>query len=149
MTSTLDDLYNALAAVEAGGGSQATSLRLPKALHRAVLIASELGMDESFTLATQQALTDRLESFFRQRSLAEHFSKFPEDVPSLAAVARRRVEGSDHPAKDRPDLIAETAEWVQNQRPDWAIVAADETVDEVLGYVELLIAGVGRGRRSA
>jgi hypothetical protein len=35
--------------------------------------------------------------FVRQQALAEHFSKFPADVPRLADVAQRRVRGSDHP----------------------------------------------------
>lgn len=149
--NTLDELIEALAAVDQVEGSKATSLRIPEALHRAVVLATELGMDESFTAATSRALADRLRVFVRRTALAGHFSQFPEDLPTLAAVARRRVRGSDHPGASRPDLIDETAAWVEQRRPDWAVTGAvDETVDEVLGYVEMLVAGVGtRRRRSA
>ncbi len=149
MAATLDDLVVALSAAEEAGGSRATSIRLPEALHRAVLIATELGMDESFTVATSRALEERVGEFVRRMALAEHFSRFPEDVPSLADVAMIRVRGSGHPGASRPDLIEETAAWMTKQRPDWALSGAvDETVDEVLGYVEMFAAGVGR-RESA
>ncbi|MGH9243445.1 MAG: hypothetical protein ACRD29_03830 [Acidimicrobiales bacterium] len=123
-------------------------MRIPESLHRAVVLATELGMDESFTAATTGALTDRLRAFVRRAALAEHFHQFPSDVPTLAAVAHRRVRGSDHPAASRPELIDQAAAWVAEQRPDWARTGAvDETVDEVLGYVAMLAAGVGTRRR--
>jgi len=148
---TLEELIEALAAVDQAEGSKATSVRIPEALHRAVILATELGMDESFTAATSRALTDRLHAFVRRTALAEHFSQFPEDLPTLADVARRRVQGSDHPGASRTELVDETATWIEERRPEWAITGAvDETVDEVIGYVEMLAAGVGtRRRRSA
>jgi hypothetical protein len=152
MGRTLDGLIEALAGLDQADVSKATSVRIPEALHRAVLLATELGMDESFTAATTRALADRLFDFVRRRALAEHFSRFPADLPTLATVAHRRVQGSDHPAVSHPELVEAAATWVEQRRPDWALTgAADETVDEVLGYVEMLAAGVGtrRGRRSA
>jgi hypothetical protein len=146
--ATMEELLEALAATEEAGELRATSVRIPEALHRAVLLATELGMDESFTAATSRALSDRLHAFVRQQAIAEHFRAFPADLPRLAAVAHRRVRGSGHPGATRPDLVDEAAAWVEKRRPDWAVTGTvDETVDEVLGYVEMLAAGVGRSRK--
>lgn len=147
--SDLKRLMAALAEVDADQGEpRATSVRMPEPLHRAVLVATELGMDPSFTAATHRALRDRLHAFARRRALAEHFAAFPSDLPSLAAVAQRRVRGSDHAGARRPELIEDVATWVAARRPEWAASGAiDETVDEVLAHVELLDAGVGARRR--
>ncbi len=76
------------------------------------------------------------------------FSKFPTGVPPLGDVAKRRVQGSDHPGVQRPGLIEEAAAWVEQRSPEWAVAGGvDDTVDEVLGYVEMLGAGVGRRPR--
>jgi hypothetical protein len=148
MTATLDDLIEALAGLDQDEVSKATSVRIPEALHRAVVLATELGMDESFTAATSRALADRLGTFVRQQALTEHFTTFPDDVPTLAAVTHRRVQGSDHAGASHPELIDDTAAWVEQRRPDWVLSGAvDETVDEVLAYVEMLAAGVGTRRR--
>jgi hypothetical protein len=148
MATTLEELLEVLAAAEEPDVSRATSVRLPEALHRAVLLATELGMDESFTAATSRALWERITDFVRRQALADHFSKFPADLPRLADVAKRRVHGSDHPGVSHPELIEEVAAWVDQRRPEWAVAGAvDDTVDEVLGYVEMLAAGVGRSRR--
>jgi hypothetical protein len=148
MAITLEELLEALAAAKELDGSRATSVRLPEALHRAVLLATELGMDESFTAATTRALQERIVDFVRRQALAEHFSNFPADLPRLADVAKRRVKGSDHPGVSHPELIDEAATWLEQRRPEWAAIGAvDDTVDEVLGYVEMLVAGVGRPRR--
>jgi hypothetical protein len=105
-------------------------------------------MDESFTAATSRALRERIGAFVRRQALAEHFSKFPADVPRLVDVAKRRVQGSEHPGVSHPGLIEEAAAWVEQRQPGWALSGAvDETVEEVLGYVEMLAAGVGRTRR--
>lgn len=142
--SRLDDLVQALTELDAGEGSKATSVRLPVALHRAAHIAMELGMDESFTAATSRALEERVRAFARRGALAEHYARFPHDRPPLAAVARRRVRGSQHPAARHPELIEEAAAWVERKVPDWATTGTiDETVDQVLEYVEMLAAGVG------
>jgi hypothetical protein len=127
--------------------SRATSVRIPEALHRAVLLATELGMDESFTAATSRALLERLEHFVRRTALAEHFRLFPEDVPTLAEVAHRRVRGTEHPAASHPQLVDQAASWFAARRPQWAQTGAvDDTVDDLLGYVEMLAAGVGVDR---
>lgn len=149
MATMLEELVEALAAAENSEELKATSVRLPEALHRAVLLATELGMDESFTAATSRALRERLGDFVRREALAEHFSQFPADLPRLADVASRRVRGSEHPGASRPELIEEAAAWVEQRRPEWALTGAvDDTVDEVLGYVEMLVAGVGRRGRT-
>src|SRR5579862_2594651 len=121
MAATLEELIDVLSATEDADGSKATSVRLPEALHRAVLLATELGMDESFTAATSRALRERLDDFVRRQALAEHFSQFPADLPRLADVVRRRVQGSAHPGVSRPELIDDAAAWVEQRRPEWAV----------------------------
>lgn len=139
----IDQVMEALQEVERGAGtSKATSIRLPESLHRAVSLATELGMDDSFTAATTHALVDRLRGFVRQRALAAHIVRFPSDRPTLAAVAKRRVSGTDHPADRRPDLVAVAAEHVERRRPDWLSAGeVDAAVDLVLDHVEMLAAG--------
>ena len=43
-----------------------------------------------------------------------------------------------------PDLVDEVGAAIERREPDWALTALDDTVDDVLAYVELLAAGVGR-----
>lgn len=142
--SRLDDLFAALADLaESHGGSKATSIRQPAALHRAAQISTELGMDESFTAATNRALAERIRAFARQQALTAHLSRFPEDRPQLAAVALRRVRGTGHPAERRPELVEAAAQWIEDREPDWILVNADETIDLLLRYAEMIAAGVG------
>jgi hypothetical protein len=142
--ATIEDLFEALGELEEDGPLQATSLRLPKALHRALAIATELGMDASVSAATREALIDRIRGFARQAAFTAHFAAFPDDTPRLAEVAKRRVSGTDHPAAAEPGLVDEVAAAIEHRQPDWALTALDDTVDDVLAYVELLAAGVGR-----
>lgn len=146
----LDDLFAALHSVDdVVEGSRATSVRLPEAVHRAALIATELGMDESFTVATSRALTERIVAFARREALAQHVQRFPEDSPTLADVVHRRARGTEHSAARRPELVADVADWVERTSSDWLTSGAvDEAVDLVLGYVEMLAAGVGGQHRA-
>ena len=144
MGAMLDELFEALAALGEGGPLQATSLHLPKALHHALSIATELGMDSSVSAATREALAERIRGFARQAAFNAHFATFPDDMPRLAEVAKRRVSGTDHPAATEPGLVDEVAAEIERREPDWALTALDDTVDDVLAYVELLAAGVGR-----
>jgi ADP-ribose pyrophosphatase YjhB (NUDIX family) len=140
----LDDLFGALAELtESRGGTKATSIRQPAALNRAAQVATELGMDESFSAAANRALEERVRAFARQRAFAAHFDRFPEDRPRLVAVALRRVAGTGHPAEGRADVVEAVAEWIEAREPDWMVRAADETVDHTLRYVEMIVAGVG------
>ncbi|MGH3693186.1 MAG: hypothetical protein ACRDRX_04165 [Pseudonocardiaceae bacterium] len=142
--SRLDDLFEALAELaDSRGDTKATSIRQPAALHRAGLLATELGMDESFTAAANHALEERIRAFARQQALATHLKRFPEDRPRLAAVALRRVAGTDHPAQRHPDIVEAVAQWVESREPDWPLISVDETVDQVLRHVEMIAAGVG------
>lgn len=148
--ATLDELVELLYGGDAEGTTRSTSLRLPERVHRAASVATELGMDESLTAATTHALLDRILGFVRQRALAEHLSNFPEDVPSLASVAARRVSGSDHAAVDHPGLVREVADWYERHHPEWATSGrVDEAVDRVLDHVEMLASGVGSDRSLA
>lgn len=143
---TLDDLVELLARAEAGEGApRATSMRLPEHVHAAASLATELGMDPSVTVATSEALLDRIRAFARRQALGEHFTAHPADVPSLAAVVSRRVSGTDHPAASRPDLVAEVAAWLEEREPDLVVTGhVDAAVDRVLDHVDLLASGVGR-----
>jgi len=140
----LDDLFDALAELaESRGETKATSIRQPAALNRAAHVATELGMDESFTAAANRALEERIREFARQRAFAAHFDRFPEDRPRLAAVALRRVGRTGHPAAGHVHVVEAVAEWIEAREPDWVVHAADETADHVLRYVEMIVAGVG------
>ena len=144
MAATLEELFKALGDLGGDGPLQATSLRLPKALHEALAIANELGMDSSVSAATREALAERIRDFARQAAFKAHFAAFPDDTPRLAAVAKRRVSGTDHPAVTHPGLLDEVAAEIERRQPDWALTALDDTVDDVLAYVELLAPGAGR-----
>ena len=144
MAATLEELFKALGDLGEDSPLQATSLRLPKALHEALAIATELGMDSSVSAATREALVERVRDFARQEAFRAHFAAFPDDTPRLAVVAKRRVSGTDHPAVSHPGLVDEVAAEIERRQPDWALTALDDTVDDVLAYVELLAAGVGR-----
>lgn len=140
----LEDLFDALADLaDSRGETKATSIRQPAALSRAAHVATELGMDESFTAAANRALEERVRAFARQRAFAAHFGRFPEDRPRLAAVTLRRVSGTGHPAESRVDVVEAVAEWIEAREPDWMVRAADKTVDDALRYVEMIVAGVG------
>ena len=120
---------------------KATSVRMPKALHQAVAIATELGMAESFTAATTDALAARVRAFARQQAVADHMVRFPQDQPDLDAVVRRRVSGTDHPAAHHEHLTVEAARRYARRHPDWAVSGeVDRAVDQVLELVEMLVA---------
>jgi hypothetical protein len=144
VAATLEELFEALGGLAEDGPLQATSLRLPKALHEALAIATELGMGSSVSAATREALAERIRDFARQAAFRAHFAAFRDDTPRLAAVANRRVSGTGHPANSHPGLVDEVAAEIERRQPDWALTALDDTVDDVLAYVELLVAGVGR-----
>lgn len=140
----LDDLFEALADLATAPGDMlATSMRQPAALRRAAHLAVGLGMDDSVTAATNRALEQRVRRFARQHALAAHLDHFPTDRPSLAAVARRRVSGTGHPAERRPEILDDIAGWVERREPDWLLTNADETVDHVLRVAEMIVDGVG------
>lgn len=136
----IDRLLAALAAADEGSTSpRATSLRLPEAVHRAAMLATELGMDASLTAATTEALLERIRRFVRTLALAQHLADFPADEPELAAVALRRASGTEHPAATRPGLVRAVAEVIAQDDPSWARSGRiDATVDRVLDGVALM-----------
>jgi transposase len=138
--ATLRDLLASLDELDSSGDVKSTSVRMPEALHHAVAIATELGMAESFTAATNEALASRVRAFARQQALAAHLARFPSDQPELEAVVRRRVSGTDHPAARHEELTAAAAQRYAQRHPDWAVSgAADHAVDQVLELVEMLV----------
>jgi len=88
---------------------------------------------------------DRARASARQQALTAHFERFPADRPRLAAVALRRVASTGHPAEHHPDIVEAVVKRVESREPDWMILAADETVDQtvdqVLHHVEMIVAG--------
>ncbi len=139
--ATLHELVELLPELESSAGvsTKATSVRLPEPVHRAVTVASELGMDDSFTAATVGALVERVRSFARQEAIAAHLRAFPADQPRLADVARRRVSGTDHVAAEHPEMVDRVADWYERRHPDWASSGrVDAAVDEVIDRVEML-----------
>lgn len=145
----LEELADAVRELDDVATTKATSVRLPTAVHRATILAVGLGMDGSFTAATAAALSDRIRVFLRQRAMSEHLERFPTDRPALAAVARRRIQGTGHPAERRPELVARVAEQVERREPRWLETAIDTTVDLVLDHVELLLEHEEQGAAGA
>lgn len=139
--ATLLELLTALSELDRDDARdiKATSVRMPDALHRSVAVATELGMAESFTAATNDALAWRVRAFARQKVLAEHLARFPHDQPELDAVVRRRVSGTDHPATRHEQLTIDAARRYAQRHPDWAVSGeVDQAVEQVLELVELL-----------
>lgn len=141
---TFDDLLAELGKLDQAGHTElqkATSLRIPAVLHRAVTIATDLGMAESFTAATTDALTDQVHAFARRKALVDHLGRFPQDEPDLDVVVRRRISGTDHAAVHDEQLTVDIARWYAEHHPDWATSGnVDEAVDHVLDLVEMLVA---------
>jgi hypothetical protein len=121
--------------------AKATSMRLPVALQRATALAVELGMDESVTAAMSNALLERVQAFARREALAAHFAAFPADVPALGDVVARRIDGLDHPAAQRPDLVELAVAHAEHRWGRWTVTGSvDDAVDLVLVLVEVLAA---------
>ncbi|MEX1164597.1 MAG: hypothetical protein WEB03_13575 [Nitriliruptor sp.] len=138
--ATLFELLATLDELDSSGDVKATSVRMPEALHQAVAIATELGMAESFTAATNDALASRVRAFARQRALAAHLARFPQDQPDLEAVVRRRVSGTDHPAALHEQVTVAAAQRYEQRHPDWAVSGdVDHAVEQVLELVEMLV----------
>lgn len=79
----------------------------------------------------------------RRRPSQRTCERFPAAQPRLSAVVLRRAAGSGHPATQHPDLVEAVADWIERREPAWVRTAADDTVDRVLDYVEMLASGVG------
>lgn len=119
-----------------------TSTRLPRALHEAVRIAVELGMDSSANDATNRALRDRLDVFAQRLALDAHHRAHPGTRPSLAELARAAALLDGDPLADEPDLLEQAAREVGERWPD-------ATGDDVLVYASALARhGRRRPRRS-
>ena len=119
---------------------RATSVRLPEQLHELAMLAGDMGWEESFTATVTEGLADRLRQTVRREAVAAQVARFPDDVPTLADVAARRVDGTAHPAAAAPALLATVADRYERSHPTWAVEGdADRAVDEVLERVELLV----------
>lgn len=140
--TTLDDLAAALD--ETGGPSLVTSVRRPEALHRALLIAVELGLVGTATEAQGQALRELLEAVTQRAALEQHYAAHPESRPTLAEVALALAEAEHSPLAQQPELLEQAAREVLEVRPD-----ADP--DDVLVWAACLSrhlkSGTRQGRR--
>ena len=146
--TALEALSDAMDEHDSGGAAtRPTSLRISAPLLRAAMLAAEIGMDKNLTAATEAALHERITSFIRHRGLAEHFTEFPEDLPTLAGVAKGRIRGTGHEAEQHPDVIDRVAAHVEQQVPRWAFDGSlDATVERVLDITEAVLATTSEGR---
>lgn len=125
---------------EAPSSSRATSVRLPEQLHELAMLAGDMGWEESFTATVTEGMADRLRQTVRREAIAAQVARFREEVPALADVAARRVDGTAHPATAAPDLLSTVADRYQRSHPNWAAEGdVDRAVDEVLERVELFV----------
>lgn len=129
---------------DATSGTRATSVRLPAALHELVMLAGEQGWEESFTAAVTEGLTERIRDTVRREAIVAHIARFPDDAPTLAQVAARRITGTPHVGVAAPDVLRDIADRYELAHPTWAVDGVmDRAVDEVLDRVELVVALTG------
>lgn len=129
--TTAAQLFRMLDRLDAEPDTVVTSTRLPRALHDALRIAVELGMDASANDATNRALRDRLEVFAQRLALDAHHRAHPDARPSLAELARAAALLDGDPLADQPDLLEQAAQEVGERWPD-------ATGDDVLVYASAL-----------
>lgn len=140
--ATATQLFRMLDQLDRRADTVVTSTRLPRALHEAVRIAVELGMDSSANDATNRALRDRLDVFAQRLALDAHHRAHPGTRPSLAELARAAALLDGDPLADEPDLLEQAAREVGERWPD-------ATGDDVLVYASALARhGRRRPRRS-
>ena len=100
----LDDLIDALEQTDSG--STVTSVRQPRALRRALVVAVEMGWASNANDGLNQALRDQLEAFAQRAALDAHYELHPHVRPALADVAVALAELDHDPLAQDPELIA-------------------------------------------
>jgi hypothetical protein len=90
---------------------------------------------------TRKLMQEVLDAYDEQQGTA-HWEEAGDDelaktLPTLDAVALRRVSGTDHPAAHQPQLSTAVARWYSEHHPDWRN-DVDAAVDGVLDLVELI-----------
>jgi hypothetical protein len=107
-----------------------TSMRLPQTLRDAAALAVQgLGVAESATQLTANALRATLEAVVMQAVLDEHYRQHPQLRPNLGDLAVAAAELDDHPLAGRPEVLREAATEIVRHHPD-----AD--ADDVLLWAE-------------
>lgn len=100
----LDRLHDALDRVGEGPG-RPVSAHLDPALTEAAKAAVAMGLADSVSALTGDALYLELRRLALGAALEEHYERYPEDCPSVAEVAHRMAVVRKLPIADRPDLL--------------------------------------------
>ncbi|MGH3564619.1 MAG: hypothetical protein ACRDRH_01020 [Pseudonocardia sp.] len=100
----LDRLHDALDRVGEGPG-RPVSAHLDPALTEAAKAAVAMGLADSVSALTGDALYLELRRLALGAALEEHYERYPEDRPSVAEVAHRMAVVRKLPIADRPNLL--------------------------------------------
>ncbi len=103
--SALDDLHQALDRVGTRPG-RPVSAHLDPALTEAAKAAVALGLADSVSALTGESLHQELRRLAFGAALEEYFEEFPEQRPSVAAVAYALATARGLPMTGRPDLMS-------------------------------------------
>lgn len=101
----LDKLHDALDRVGDGPG-RPVSAHLDPALTEAAKAAVALGLADSVSALTGDAMYLELRRLALGAALEEYFERYPEDRPSVAEVTHHLAVVRKLPIADRPDLMA-------------------------------------------
>ena len=117
-----------------GDATVNTSMRLPSALRDAASLAvRHLGVANSTTSLTAEALRRVLEVAVTEAALDAHYAQHPHARPSLAEIALALAAQDGSPLADRPELVERAATQILASHPD-----AD--ADDVLLWAEAQLA---------
>jgi hypothetical protein len=129
----------------AGARAVATSVRLPAVLHRAAVAAVDAGLAGSLTelvvAGLDATLEDRLAGSADRAAAADvraaldaHYAEHPDARPEPIEIAQAAATITDHPAAERPDLLANAL----------ADLGDDAPLDDVLAWARGALAAEAR-----
>lgn len=124
--ATVDDLLDALDRVGSQPG-RPVSAHLDPALNAAAKVAVSLGLADSVSGLTEDALRVQLRRLALRAALDAHYAERPSDRPSVVDVALflatvRKLPAADHPALR--GVLTELAEAMGEADPDTLLAAA-------------------------
>lgn len=114
----LDRLATLLLELDRDPATVVTSVRVPRPLREALGLAVELGHERSVSDALVSAARRRLDHLVQDLAFEEYYRRYPENRPTLADLALAAAELADDPLKDKPELLAEVAEWLLRRQTD-------------------------------
>ncbi|MGI9118662.1 MAG: hypothetical protein ACR2G7_00755 [Acidimicrobiales bacterium] len=120
---------------DAGGGSIGTSVRLPRNLRDAAVVATEMGLVESTSELTIRGLRNTLDMIAQRAILDEHYRVNPDARPDIAEIALATAQLDANPLAERAELVRRAADDVTSMKPD-------ASPDDVLLYAAGLAATV-------